>query len=117
MTAMPFAQLILECYVHELGDHLKPVTQALARRIMAGTAGNVPSWGYKLLGRFPEESLAVLIPGLEDKTLVMRERATVALGYMGRAAAPARAQVAKALDEAKDEREQRLLKWCLREIE
>jgi len=117
MVAMPFAQLILECCVHELGDHLKPVAQALAKRIMSGTAGNVPSWGYKLLARFPEESLAVLMPGLDDKTLVMRERATVALGYMGRAAAPAKAQVAKALHEAKDERERRLLRWCLREID
>jgi HEAT repeat protein len=115
--AMGPAQLILECYVHELGDHVKPVAQTLARKIMSGTAGNVPPCGYKLLARFPEESLAILVPGLEDKTLVMRERAAVALGYMGRAAAPARAQVAKALHATSDEREQRLLKWCLREMD
>ena len=66
---------------------------------------------------FPGETLGILTPGLEDKTLVMRERAAVALGYMGRAAAPAKAQVTKALREASDEREQRLLKWCLREMD
>jgi len=111
--AMGPAQLILECYVNELGDHLKPVAEALAKRIMSGTAGDVPPWGYKLLARYREETLAILVPGLEDKTLVMRERATVALGYMGRAAAPAKMHVAKALQETRDEREQRLLKWCL----
>jgi HEAT repeat protein len=116
-AGMPPAQLVLECYVQELGDHLKPVAQTLARKIMAGTAGEVPLWGYKLLARFPEESLPVLVPGLEHETLVMRERATVALGYMGPAAAQAEKQVAKALRETKDEREQRLLKWCLRQIE
>ena len=47
---------------------------------MAGTAGDVPGWGYKLLGRFPEEPLAMLTPGLGDKELVQRERAAVALG-------------------------------------
>jgi hypothetical protein len=112
-----FVQYILDSYVHELGDHLRPVAQSLARKIMAGTAGNVPGWGYKLLARFPEDSLATLIPGLADMDRVLRERAAVALGYMGRAAAPAKAQVAQALKAAYDEKEQRLLKWCLREME
>lgn len=113
---MGSAQLVLECFVHELGDQLKPVAKSLARRIMAGTAGSVPPYGYKLLARFPEETLGILTPGLQDKMLVMRERAAVALGYMGRAATPAIAQVTKALHQASDEREQRLLNWCLREI-
>ena len=95
--------LILEAFVLESGDHLKPVAETLAKRIMTGKAGDVPSWAYKLLARFPEESLAVLTPGLGDKELVKRERA--------------KPQVAQALKTTQDEREQRLLKWCLREIE
>ncbi len=112
-----FAQYILEAYVQELGDNLKPAAKTLAKKIMAGKAGNVPGWGYKLLARFPDESLAILTPGLADETLVMRERATVAIGYMGRVAKAARPQVAQALKTAKDEREQLLLRWCLRELE
>ncbi len=112
-----FAQYILTAYVQELGDHLRPAAQALARKIMAGKAGKVPGWGYKLLARFPEDALPLLTPGLAAKELVLRERATVALGYMGQAAAAAKPQVAEALKAATDEREQRLLKWCLREME
>jgi HEAT repeat protein len=112
-----FAQYIFTAYVQELGDHLRPVAQSLARKIMAGKAGQVPGWGYKLLARFPEDVLPLLTPGLTDKELVMRERATVALGYMGQVAAVAKPQVAQALQSATDEREQRLLKWCLRELE
>jgi hypothetical protein len=112
-----FAQYILEAYVQELGDNLKPTALTLAKKIMAGKAGNVPGWGYKLLARFPDESLAILTPALADDALVMRERATVAIGYMGRAARAARPQVAQALKTAKDEREQLLLRWCLRELE
>ena len=108
---------ILESYVRELGDNLKPAAPALARKILAGKAGNVPLWGYKLLARFPEESLAVFVPALSDKELVMRKRAAVALGNMGRSAAAARTQVARALETSQDEREQRLLRWCLHELE
>src|SRR5262249_51198999 len=81
------AQWIVESYVQELGDHLKPVAATLARRIMAASAGEVPPWGYKLLARFPEQSLTILAPGLDEQKLVNRERATVAIGYMGKAAA------------------------------
>ena len=84
---------------------------------MAGKAGDVPGWGSRLLARFPNESLAVLTPGLSEKDIVLRERTTVALGYMGVAAAAAKPQVAQALATSPDEREQRLLKWCLRELE
>jgi HEAT repeat protein len=110
------ATFILESYVQELGDHLKPVALALGKTIMSGDAGNVPAWGYKLLARYPEESLTILTPGLADKDLAPRERAAVALGFMGRAAAAAKPQVTNALKTAQDEREQRLLKWCLKEI-
>jgi HEAT repeat protein len=111
------ARYILDAYVHELGDHLKPAALSLAKKIMDGKAGDVPSWGYKLLARYPEETLAILTPGLDDKELVMRERAAVALGYMGKTAVAAKPKVAQALKAAQDEREQRLLKWCMRELE
>jgi HEAT repeat protein len=112
-----FVQWILESYVHELGDHLKPVAQVLARKIMDGKAGTVPAWGYKLLARFADESLAILSPGLDDQDLGQRERAAVALGYMGPAAAASKPRVAQALSRAQEEREQRLLQWCLRAID
>jgi HEAT repeat protein len=112
-----FAQYIFTAYVQELGDHLQPAARSLARKMMAGKAGQVPTWGYKLLARFPEDTLPLLTAGLTDKELVMRERAAVALGYMGRAAASAKPQVTRALKAATDEKEQLLLKWCLREME
>src|SRR5262249_23665936 len=92
----PVTQLIMEAYVREVRDHIKPVAEALARKIMTGKAGQVPNWGYKLLARFPDETLAILSPGLGEKELATRERATVALGYMGHAASAARPQVAAA---------------------
>jgi HEAT repeat protein len=110
------AHFILEGYVRELGDHLRPAAQSLARKIIAGKAGNVPAWGYKLLARFPDDTLPILTPALAEKELVLRERATVALGSMGRAARPARAQVEQALQGSPHEQEQRLLQWCLREM-
>ncbi len=112
-----FAQYILTAYVQEVGDHFRPVAQGLARKILAGTAGEVPAWGYKLLARFPEDTLPLLTPGLAANERVRRQRATVALGYMGPAAARAKPRVTEALKAATDEREQRLLQWCLREME
>jgi HEAT repeat protein len=107
---------IYEAYASELGDHLRPASRVLARRFLEGSAGQVPGWGFKLLSRFPDEVIGILLPGLEDKDVVKRERAVVALGYMGPAAAPARTHVAEALQRADTEREQLLIKWCLREI-
>jgi hypothetical protein len=40
----------------------------------------------------------------------------VALGYMGPAAAPAKARLEAAMAQAPSPREQKLLRWCLREI-
>ena len=111
------AQWVLESYAHELGDHIKPVAMTIARKIMEGTAGNVPTWGYKMMARFSADTLAILTPGLRDADKAKRERTAVAIGYMGSSAAAARPEVAKALAACRDEREQRLLKWCLREIE
>jgi HEAT repeat protein len=113
---LDFVRYVYEAYVHELGDRLRPAAAPLAEKIMDGTAGNVPAWAYKVLANFPEDALAVLCPGLAHKDLVMRERAAVAIGYMGRAGAPAKSQVARAAGNAANEKEQRLLKWCLREI-
>jgi len=112
-----FAQYLMEAYIRELGDNLKPAALTLASKIMAGKAGHVPAWGYKLLARFPDDSLAILTPGLADNKLFMRERATVAIGYMGRAARAARPQVARVLGTSNDERERLLLQWCLRELD
>ncbi len=111
-----FALYIYESYVHELGDRLRPAASLLAQKIMDGTAGDVPGWGYKILACGPEEALDILTPHLADKDLVMRERAAVALGYMGTAAASNKNQVEVALNKAETDREQRLLAWCLREI-
>ncbi len=106
-----------EAVAAERGTRGEGRAEALLKKIVAGTAGNVPAWGYNLLARFPEESLAVLTPGLAAKDLATRERAAVALGYIGRPAAAAKLQVALALQTAGDEREQRLLKWCLRQLD
>ena len=84
--------------------------------IMDGSAGEVPQWAYGLLARFPDETTGILSPGLGAEDIVVRERAAVALGYMGAAAAPAKALVAAAAEKAPTEREQRLIRWCLREI-
>jgi HEAT repeats len=114
---MDFAGYMMEAYVQELGDNLKPAALTLAKKIMAGKASKVPAWGYKLLARFADDSLPILTPGLTDDKLVMRERATVAIGYMGKAASAARPQVALALEMSKDERERLLLQWCVRELD
>ncbi len=64
----------------------------------------------------PDDALALLAPHLVDKDLLMRERAVVALGYMGSAGAAGAEQVKVALSNASNEREKRLIAWCLREI-
>jgi HEAT repeat protein len=114
---MDFAGYMMEAYVQELGDNLKPAALTLAKKIMAGKAVQVPAWGYKLLARFADDSLPILTPGLTDDKLVMRERAAVAIGYMGKAASAARPQVARALEMSTDERERLLLQWCVRELD
>jgi hypothetical protein len=110
------ARYVYEAYVRELGEHLRPAAKTLARKIMDGTAGDVPIWGYRLLARFPEETIGVLSAGLTAPDLVTRERAAVALGYMGTAAAPAKAVAAQAASKAPTERERRLIRWCLKEM-
>jgi HEAT repeat protein len=111
------SKFILEGYIQEAGEHMKPCAESLLKKIMAGSAGNVPGWGYKLLSRFPDDCLAVLGPALADKDRSVRQRATVTLGYMGHAASAAKGKVKDALKATDDEKEQKLLQWCLREIE
>ena len=84
--------------------------------IRDGTAGNVPTWGYAILACAPDETIYSLVPHLADDNIVMRERAAVALGYVGPAASPARERVTAALAKVASEREKRLREWCLREI-
>jgi hypothetical protein len=105
-----------EAYIRELGERLRPLALTLAQKLVDGTANNVPTWGYKLLACAPEESVAKLSAGLTDGTLVARERAAVALGYMGPAAFAAKDQIARAVDKAETEQERLLLQWCLREV-
>ncbi|HZZ71123.1 MAG TPA: HEAT repeat domain-containing protein [Pirellulales bacterium] len=111
-----FGGWIYESYIRELGDRLRPTAITAARKIMDGTAGNVPVWGYKFLARFPGEALPILTAGLSSKELAEQERAAVALGYMGSVANSAKEQLEAALSAATDEREQHLLKWSLRQI-
>ena len=103
-------------YVHELGERLRPVAPILAQKVMEGTAGDVPIWGYKILAAGPDLSLGILAPKLADADMATRERAAVALGYMGESAAPAKEKVEAAIKAAATEREKVLLQWCLRQI-
>ena len=113
---MDVAGSFFETLVREMGQRLRPAARLLVQKIMDGTAGDVPDWGYQILACVPDESINRLVPYLADANMVMRERATVALGYMGPAAAPAKDRVAAAVAKASSEREGRLIQWCLREI-
>ncbi len=108
--------LIYESYVHELGDRLRPAARLLAQKILDGTAGNVPDWGFKILLCAPDDVIEILAPRLVDTDIVKRERATVGLGHMGAAAAPAIEQIKAAIAKASTDREKRLFAWCLRQI-
>ena len=116
MREAEFQRFIFEAFLHELGDRLKPAARSLASRIIDGTAGEVPTYGYHLMAHYPDDAVGILMAGLSDKDMAQRERAVVALGYMGSAAAKAKPQVAQSLASAATEQEQRLIKWCLREI-
>lgn len=109
--------LIYQDYVRELGERLRPAAKLLATRIMDGTAGEVPMWGYQILAHGPEEALGILLPRLADQDLLARERAAVALGYMGNAALPAKAALEAAATKSTNEREKRLLQWAVRQVE
>ena len=107
---------LYEAYIRELGGRLRPLALTLMNRIVDGTAGNIPTWGYKLLACAPDESVSKLSACLTDTNLTVRERAAVALGYMGAAADAASDPVSHAIGKAETEQERHLLEWCLREV-
>lgn len=110
------SQFVYESYVHELGERLAPAAKLLAQKIMDGTAGNVPDYGYKVLACGPKEAMEILLPNLTDTDISKRERAIVAIGHMGPAAAQAKNSLETALGNAATDGEKRLIKWCLKEI-
>jgi len=69
-----------------------------------------------LLACAPEESVSKLSACLTDSQIGVRERATVALGYLGSPALSAASQVSRAMEKAETKQERLLLEWCLREI-
>jgi hypothetical protein len=111
-----FGVWIYESYIHELGDRLRPSAMLLARKLLDGTAGDVPDWGYKLLSCGGDDVLELLSGNLTHEHGVQRERAAVALGHMGPAAAAKKDRVEEALRKSSNDREKRLLSWCLRKI-
>ncbi len=113
---MDVAGSFFETMIREMGQRLRPAARLMIQRIMDGTVGEVPYWGYSILACAADESVNGLAAHLADGDVVARERATVALGYMGPAAASAKDRVAAAIAKAPSEREGRLMKWCLREI-
>jgi hypothetical protein len=104
-------------YVKVLGPRLASLAPVLAKAIMDNTAGEVPTWGYELLAAAPEQSLAILTPWLKDRDLILRERAAVAIGYMGEDGEAAAAAVKAALGKVSNEKEKKLLEWTLRQID
>jgi hypothetical protein len=102
-------------YFRELGARLQPVALMLLQDIQNGTANDTPVWGYKLLTCAPTESVTQLSAALASGDLNTRERATVALGYMGAAAFPAQAKLQAALGKASTDGEKKLIEWALRE--
>lgn len=117
MRDADFARFIFESFLRETAAGFRPASAALAKRIAEGTAGDMPIWGYHVMARFPDDALPTLMPLLADGDVAKRERAAVALGYMGTSAAPAREQISAAIRKAASEREQRLLRWTLRKVE
>jgi hypothetical protein len=104
---------LFEAYIREMGDRVRPSAVALAQRVVAGTAGRVPKWGYQLLADFPGETLEILTESLDDSVdAAVRLRVITALGQMGSAAAPARPKV-QALAEKADPATRGVLTWCL----
>jgi HEAT repeat protein len=83
---------------------------------MDGSAGDVPAYGYKILAAGGEEAVGILAPHLASEDGSLRERAEVALGFMGPAGASARPQLQATLAKAENSKEKLLIAWSLREI-
>jgi HEAT repeat protein len=70
-------------YIDRMGDRATPAAAALARRVLEGTAGNIPSWGYHLLAARPDAARPILEKGLAGQDPQVRRRARIALDAMG----------------------------------
>jgi|GEM_PF-1186558 len=112
-TDLGVVRYIFQAYVSELGPRLQPAAMLLARKIIEGTAGNVPPWGYALLGQCAGDVVPILSAALADADRACRERITLALGAMGEAAAPARSTVAALLSADGADIDRRLIEWTL----
>jgi hypothetical protein len=77
----------------------------------------VPAYGYKILAAGGEEVVGIFAPHLASEDGSLRERAVVALGFMGPAGASAKPQLEAALVKAENSKEKLLIAWSLREIE
>jgi HEAT repeat protein len=108
---------IYQAYVHELGSRLAPAVPLLARKILDGSAGEIPAWGYGILAADPTTALSLLTPSLASDNLQTRERATVAIGYMGPHAREAKPTLQALAEKAADPREKKLLEWSIRQID
>ncbi|HVX84030.1 MAG TPA: HEAT repeat domain-containing protein [Phycisphaerae bacterium] len=109
-------ELIWISYIHNLGSRLAAVSPRLASDLLHDSAGDVPPWGFELLNADPHAALALLTPALASKDPTQRERAAVALGYMGPTAAPAKDALESAQKSAATDPEHRLLAWALRHV-
>jgi HEAT repeat protein len=109
--------IIMQNYVKELGSRLAPTAKILATKILDGSAGEFPIYGYEILANNPDAALPILTPKLQDADLATRERAAVAIGYMGDAGLPAKNALETAAGKAANERENRLIQWALRQVE
>ncbi len=111
---MDIGTIIYVAYVREMGPRLAPAAKLLAHKIAAGTAGDVPDWGYDMLACGGDEAVKILTPLLTDSDQTKRERALVALGFMREAAESAESAVRK--EPASDPQEKLLAAWTLRAI-
>jgi hypothetical protein len=100
-----------------LGDRLKPAGAKLRKAILDGSIGEIPLWGYKLLNCDLDASLAEFTTNLESKELAMRQRATLALGYMGKPAVPAKSKLEEAATRAQTPGEKKLLNWAIKKVQ
>jgi hypothetical protein len=116
MREQNWQRYLFDCLLDEIGDRAKPSAALLAARLLDGTAGNVPSWGYRLLTTFPDEALHAFLPALDADDAALRSRAIQEISLMGRAARPAKDRI-RALREHANESEKTMLDWCLRQID
>ena len=69
-------------YIDRMGDRATPAAAALARRVLDGSAGRVPSWGYHLLAARPEVARPILEKGFAEGDPQVKRRAQIALQAM-----------------------------------